>query len=140
MIYINQKGEKERPIMIHRALLGSLERFIGILLEHYTGALPLWLSPVQISIIPISDKHLKYAETIEKELGSFRVEIKKENETVSKKIREGEIQKIPYLLVVGDNEIKNKSVRVRERGKGDMGEIKINKFLKKAIIELEIKK
>jgi len=129
MIYINQKGEKERPIMIHRALLGSLERFIGILLEHYTGALPLWLSPVQISIIPISDKHLKYAETIEKELGSFRVEIKKENETVSKKIREGEIQKIPYLLVVGDNEIKNKSVRVRKRGKGDMGEIKINKFI-----------
>ncbi len=129
MTYINQKGEKERPIMIHRALLGSLERFIGVLLEHYTGALPLWLSPVQISIIPISDKHLKYAETIEKELKSFRVEIKKENETVSKKIREGEIQKIPYLLVVGDNEIKNKSVRVRERGKGDIGEIKINKFI-----------
>ncbi len=131
MTYINQKGEKERPIMIHRALLGSLERFIGVLLEHYTGALPLWLSPVQISIIPISDKHLKYAETIEKELKSFRVEIKKENETVSKKIREGEIQKIPYLLVVGDNEIKADSVRVRERGKGDIGMMKLNKFLEK---------
>ncbi len=131
MTYINQKGEKERPIMIHRALLGSLERFIGILLEHYAGALPLWLSPVQINIIPISDKHLKYAETIEKELSSFRVEIKKENESVSKKIREGEIQKIPYLLVVGDNEIKADSVRVRERGKGDIGMMKLNKFLEK---------
>ncbi len=117
--------------MIHRALLGSLERFIGVLLEHYAGALPLWLSPVQINIIPISDKHLKYAETIEKELSSFRVEIKKENESVSKKIREGEIQKIPYLLVVGDNEIKADSVRVRERGKGDIGMMKLNKFLEK---------
>ncbi len=131
MTYINQKGEKERPIMIHRALLGSLERFIGVLLEHYTGALPFWLSPTQVWVIPIGDRHEKYANQISKTLNEskLRVELKNENETVSKKIREGEIQKIPYLLVVGDNEIKNKSVRVRERGKGDMGEIKINKFI-----------
>ena len=131
MTYINEKGKKETPIMIHRALLGSLERFIGVLLEHYAGNLPFWLSPVQIWIIPITDRHKKYAEKITKELSSlnFRVELKDENETVSKKIRGGEIQRIPYLLVVGDEEIDKKGVRIRERGKGDLGLTKLNKFL-----------
>ena len=129
--YIDEKGKKKEPIMIHRALLGSLERFIGVLLEHYEGALPVWLSPVQVWIIPISSRHEKYANEIKKKLGSFRTEVRDENETVSKKIRQGEIQKIPYLLVVGDKEMKNKSVRVRKRGKGDIGEIKIDKFIDK---------
>jgi len=129
--YIDEKGKKQQPIMIHRALLGSLERFTGILIEHYAGAFPLWLSPVQIWIIPISSQHKKYAETVEKQLSieGFRIEVRDENETVSKKIREGEIQKIPYLLVVGDKEIKTKSVRVRQRGKGDIGEMKLNNFI-----------
>ncbi len=135
MSYIDEKGQKNQPIMIHRALLGSLERFIGVLIEHYGGSLPLWLSPTQIWIVPLGSRHEKYtkeiAETLKKE--GLRVELKNENETVSKKIREGEIQKIPYLLVVGDKEIKSKSVRVRERGKGDMGEIKLKKFLEKII-------
>jgi len=136
MDFINQKGKKERPIMIHRALLGALERFIGVLLEYYGGNLPLWLSPVQVWVIPIGDRHADYANRISKTLGGknegkLRVELKNENETVSKKIREGEIQKIPYLLVVGDNEIKADSVRVRERGKGDIGMMKLNKFLEK---------
>jgi len=136
MDFINQKGKKERPIMIHRALLGALERFIGVLLEYYGGNLPLWLSPVQVWVIPIGDRHVDYANRISKTLGGknegkLRVELKNENETVSKKIREGEIQKIPYLLVVGDNEIKADSVRVRERGKGDIGMMKLNKFLEK---------
>ena len=129
--YIDEKGKKKEPIMIHRALLGSLERFIGVLLEHYEGALPVWLSPVQAWIVPISSRHEKYANEISKKLGSFRTELKNENETISKKIRQGEIQKIPYLLVVGDKEMKTKSVRVRERGKGDIGEMKIDKFIDK---------
>ncbi len=142
LYYIDKKGKKRQPIMIHRALLGSIERFIGVLLENYGGALPLWLSPEQIWIIPVGSRHRKYAN----ELGSrfqllgFRCKVRDEAETVSKKIRDGEIQKIPYLLVVGDKEMKSKSVRVRERGKGDIGEIKLNKFLEKIKRENESRK
>ncbi|MDP2967516.1 MAG: threonine--tRNA ligase [bacterium] len=138
MTYIDQKGKKQRPIMIHRALLGSLERFIGVLLEYYSGALPFWLSSEQIWIIPVSSKHEKYAREVLKKIseisGKFdqiRNVIKDENETVSRKIREGEIQKIPYLLVVGDKELKTESVRIRKRGEGDIGLMKLNKFLAK---------
>jgi threonyl-tRNA synthetase len=133
LTYIDAKGKKQRPYMVHRALLGSIERFIGVLLEHYAGALPLWLSPIQFYVIPIGDRHVKYAEQIAgglKENG-FRVKIKNENETVSKKIREGEIQKIPYMLVIGDEEIKAKSVRIRTREKGDIGMMKLDALLKK---------
>ena len=139
--YINKKGRKETPYMIHRALLGSLERFIGILLEHYSGSLPLWLSPAQVWIIPIGSTHRKYAEKIRNELkkDGLRVELKDEAETVSKKIREGEIQKIPYMLVIGDKEIKKKSVRIRERKKGDVGMMSLTKFIKKIQKETEIK-
>jgi len=138
--YINKKGKKKQPIMIHRALLGSIERFIGVLIENYGGALPLWLAPEQIWVIPVGSRHRKYAKEIKKELSSFRVEVKNENETVSKKVRDGEIQKIPYLLVVGDKEMKSKSVRVRERGKGDIGIMKLTKFLEKIKLEIEKKK
>ena len=130
MVYIDKKGKKQTPNMIHRALLGSLERFIGVLIEHFAGALPLWLSPFQVWVVPIADRHAKYALEVAESLAGLRFEIKDENETVSKKIREGEMQKIPYLLVVGDAEMKKKTVRVRERGKGDIGEMKLNKFLK----------
>jgi threonyl-tRNA synthetase len=138
MTYIDQKGKKQRPIMIHRALLGSLERFIGVLLEYYSGALPFWLSPEQIWIIPVGSNHEKYAREVLKKIseisgkfGQIRNVIKDENETVSRKIREGEIQKIPYLLVVGDKELETKSVRIRKRGEGDIGLMKLNKFLAK---------
>ena len=119
--------------MVHRALLGSLERFVGVLLEHHAGALPFWLSPVQIYVIPVGSRHEKYAHQIGKELiaGGFRVKVKDQNETVSKKIREGEIQKIPYSLVVGDLEQKAKSVRVRTREKGDIGTMTLKKFIEK---------
>jgi len=129
--YIDQQGKKQRPFVIHRALLGGVERFIGILIEHCGGVFPFWLSPVQIQIIPISDNHIKYAEKILKELkqADFRVELNRNNTTVSKKIREGELQKTPYLLVVGDKEEKAESVRVRERGKGDIGEKKVKEFI-----------
>lgn len=131
MTYVDQKGRKQRPIMIHRALLGAIERFVGVLLEHYAGALPFWLSPEQIWIIPVGTRHKKYAKEVAEKLKDLRIEVKDEAETVSKKVREGELQKIPYLLVVGDKEMKAKSVRVRKRGKGDIGIMKLTKFLKK---------
>jgi threonyl-tRNA synthetase len=133
--YIDEKGKKQQAIMIHRALLGSLERFIGVLIENYAGAFPFWLSPEQIWIIPISSKHKRYSTKIEFEIRNLelRVIVKDENETVSKKIREGEIQKIPYLLIIGDKEIKRKTISIRQRGKGNRGikEMKLSEFLKK---------
>lgn len=131
--FVDKKGKKKRPIMIHRALLGSIERFIGVLLENYGGALPFWLSPEQIWIIPVGARHKKYAQNVHHQVMNIGVRsvVKEEAETVSKKIREGEIQKIPYMLVVGDKEMEKNSVRVRERGKGDIGEMKVEKFLKK---------
>lgn len=141
MNYIDKKGKKQKPIMIHRALLGSIERFIGVLLENYAGALPLWLAPEQIWIIPVGSRHKKYAKYVNLQLttNNLRTKIKDENETVSKKIREGEIQKIPYLLVVGDKETKTKSVRVRSKNK-DLGAIKLTRFIEKVKIEIEKKK
>ena len=141
--YVDKNGKRKRPIMIHRALLGSIERFVGVLIEHYGGALPLWLAPEQIWIIPVAKRHKKYAKEVMEKLMSqgdvkLRIKLKDEKETVAKKIREGEIQKIPYILVVGDKEIKEKSVRVRKRGKGDIGEMKLVEFLDK--IKKEIKK
>jgi len=142
LTYVDRKGKKRRPIMIHRALLGSIERFIGVLLENTGGALPLWLAPEQIWIIPVGSRHKKYASEIGSRLKvlGLRIKIKDENETVSKKIREGEIQKIPYMLVVGDKEMKSKSVRIRQRKKGDVGEIKLTKFIEKLKMEIERKK
>ena len=142
MTYIGRDGKEHVPVMLHRTLLGSMERFVGTLIEQYAGAFPLWLAPVQICIIPVGSDHREYANKVGdvlKEKG-LRVEIKDEAETVSKKIREGEIQKIPYLLVVGDEEIKTEAVRARQRGKGDIGILKLEKFIQKAEKEIEDKK
>ena len=140
--YIGPNGKKQRAIMIHRALLGAIERFIGILIEHYGGAFPLWLAPVQLSVIPISEKHSDYAKAIAKKLRqeNLRVEVQNKNETVSKKIRNAEIQKIPYIIVVGDKEKKSKTIRIRDRQKGDLGEAKLGDFLKKIKKEIKSKK
>ena len=136
--YIDQKGRKQQPIMIHRAIFGSFERFIGILLEHFAGNLPLWLAPEQLWIIPIGSSHKKYAKEIAEKLSplNLRLRINDANETIGKKIRGGEIQKIPYILVVGDKEMQKKTVRVRAHGKGDIGEIKISSFAAKLGAEL----
>lgn len=139
--YIDEKGKKERVVMIHRTVLGAMERFLGNLIEQYAGALPLWLSPVQIWIIPIGSRHENYAQKVKEELSKgnaeLRIEIRDENETVSKKIREGEIQKIPYLLVVGDEEMKEETaVRVRSKNK-DLGMMKLEKFLEKISAEIK---
>ena len=123
--------------MLHRVLFGSFERFIGVLTEHYAGAFPVWLAPVQCWVIPVGSSHRKYAQEIAKKLAeeNIRVEAKIENDTVGKKIREGEVQKIPYLLVVGDKEVKRKSVAVRSRNK-DLGGMTVDKFV--AIIKKKI--
>ncbi len=131
--FVNEKGEKERPVVIHRAISGSLERFMGVMIEHFAGNFPVWLSPVQVAVIPISEKHDEYAKKVEKELKekNIRVELKNQNETLGKKIREAEMQKIPYLLIVGDKEIEAKTVSTRERSKGDVGTMAIDKFIEK---------
>ncbi len=123
MVFKNEKGEEERPYMIHRALLGSFERFIGLLIEHYAGAFPVWLAPIQAVILPISEKQRAYAEEMLQELikKDIRVSLNDSNETLGKRIRESEMQKIPYILVVGDQEITNKTLAVRQREKGNIG-------------------
>lgn len=140
--YIDKTGAKQRPVMIHRAVFGSFERFIGVLIEHFAGALPFWLSPIQVWVLPIGASHKKYAGQIAKELKAekIRVELRAENETIGKKIREGELQKIPYLLIIGDKEIKSKSVAVRKYGKGDLGAVKFKKFVEQIKKEMDDKK
>ncbi len=140
--FINENGEKERPVVIHRAISGSLERFMGVMIEHYAGAFPVWLSPVQAAIIPISEKQKDYAEKIASQLKeqSVRVEIKADNETLGKRIREAEMEKIPYLLVVGDKEIAANAVSIRQRSKGDLGQMQINAFIDKIKEEIKSKK
>ena len=140
--YIDKNGKEKTPICIHRAPLSTHERLIGFLIEHYAGAFPVWLSPVQVWVIPVGSDHKKYAKEVYDALfnNGIRVEIKDENETVSKKIREGEIQKIPYILVVGDQEIKEQTVRVRERKKGDIGQIKLAELIERLKKEIQAKK
>ncbi len=131
LTYIDKDGQQKTPIVIHRSSIGAIERTIAFLLEHYAGALPFWLSPVQIHIIPIAERHVEYAKRVKNELKDFRVEINDAQETLGKKIREAEMQKIPYLLVIGDKEIADNSVGVRERSKGDIGMMQLNEFLDK---------
>jgi len=133
--YNDSDGKEKTPAMIHRAIVGSPERFFGILIEHYAGAFPFWLAPVQMRLIPVSDKHLEYAEKIKNELSEFRVELDGQNETLGKKIRNGELQKIPYLVILGDREMTAGQISVRERSKGDLGGMELSEFLKKVKIQ-----
>lgn len=132
LTYIDEKGQKKRPVMIHRTVLGSIERFIGVLLENYAGVLPLWLAPVQVRLITVSDKVNKYAKEVQVKLqeAGFRVEIDAENETVGKKIREAELQRIPYMLVIGEKEVASKSFAVRKLGDKEIQTKKLDKFIK----------
>jgi threonyl-tRNA synthetase len=129
--YVDSDGIKKRPVMIHRALLGSMERFIGILLEHFGGALPMWLSPMQVSIIPISDKYSAYAQTIVAacKAASFRVELDERPEKMGYKIREAEVRKIPCMVIVGEKEASSGMVSVRFHGQGDQGTLTIDEFI-----------
>ena len=130
--YTAEDGSKKRPVMLHRVVFGSFERFIGVLLEHFAGALPVWLAPVQAIVIPIStDKHLDYSKNIVKELSEsgVRVEIDERNESMGKKIREAEMRKIAFMLVVGDKEIEAKKVALRKYGEGDKGIVDIEEVI-----------
>ena len=140
--YVTINGDKATPIMLHRATLGSFERFIGILIEHYGGAFPVWLSPIQIMILNISQKHKEYSLEIRDFLikKGFRAQSDLRNEKITYKIRDHSMHKIPYLLVVGDKESKSKTISVRARGGKDLGEMPLEKFVKKMIKEIESKK
>ena len=121
--YVGEDGEKHRPVMIHRALLGSIERFIGVITEHFAGAFPTWLSPVQVKLLPITDRAAAYADQVAAALDAagFRVETDHRNEKIGKKIREAQLEKVPYMLVVGDKEAEDGTVSVRHRAEGDLG-------------------
>ena len=141
LFYINKEGDKERPVMLHRTILGSIERFIGILIENYTGAFPFWLAPVQVKLLPIADRHFEYGKNIMKVLNkhNIRVELDEVNDKIGAKIRKAELEKIPYMLVFGDKELEEGLVSVRKRGKGDLGRMRIDKFIKDVLKEIKDK-
>ena len=133
--YIGEDGAPHQPVMVHRALFGSVERFFGVLIEHYAGAFPLWLAPVQIGLVPISnEKHLEYAETVKKRLeaAGLRVELDASNGKMQSKIRDFGLQKVPFILVLGDKEAPSDSVSVRVRAKGDEGSVTVDAFIERA--------
>ena len=139
--YIDSDGKQKQPIMLHRVILGSLERFMGALLEHYGGSLPLWLSPLQVKIIPIKEAFIDYAKEIAQQLirQGLRIEIDQRSETLQKRIREAEIEKTPYIIVIGDREVKAGSISVRKRTKGDIGTISTQEFIKTLKEEIDNK-
>ena len=136
--YTGADGQKHRPVMLHRAILGSVERFMGTLLEHYSGALPLWLSPMQVSLIPVAAAHEDYAKKISKSLGQsgLRTEIKPASDTLGARIRNAQNEKIPYMLILGDKEISAEKIAVRSRSLGDLGQMTLSDFIKKAQEEM----
>jgi threonyl-tRNA synthetase len=137
--YVDSDGNYKQPITIHRALLGSLERFFGILIEHYAGNFPLWLTPIQVKILPIADRHAEMAEETEQFLkeSGIRAERDDRNEKIGFKIREAELQKIPYMLIIGDKEVESGSLSVRRKGVGDLGSLTKEDLLKRLISEIE---
>ncbi len=140
--FTNQNNEREIPLIIHRAPLGTHERFIGFLLEHYAGKLPLWLAPVQVKVLPISDKFIDYAKSVSDKLkkADIRAEVDDRNEKIGKKIRDTELMKVPYMLVVGEKEMNENKVAVRRQGKGDLGVKSIDEFLHEAVEEARERK
>jgi threonyl-tRNA synthetase len=139
LTYIGKDGEKHRPIVIHRVAFGSIERFIGILIEHFAGKFPTWLAPVQVKILPITDRQAEYAEKIVEQLEDqgIKVEIDSRSEKIGYKIREAQLQKVPYMLIVGDKEEESQTVSVRSRDNGELGSQKVEDFVEKIISEIE---
>lgn len=139
LTYIGEDGQKHRPVMIHRVILGSVERFIGVLTEHYAGAFPLWLSPVQIKILPISENEIEYANEVKEALISagYRVEVDNSNEKIGYKIREAQMQKIPYMMILGKNEVENHTIAVRARSGEKMENIVLDSFIEKLNFEIK---
>ena len=139
--YVGEDGEKHRPVMIHRALLGSIERFIGVITEHFAGAFPVWLSPVQVKVLPVTDRAAEYADQVAAQLteNGFRVEVDHRNEKIGKKIREAQLEKTPYMLVVGDRDMENGTVSPRHRAAGDLGAMSLADFQAKLRREVDEK-
>ena len=137
--YIGEDGQKHRTIMIHRACFGSMERFIGILTEHYAGAFPTWMAPVQVKVLPISEKHVKYANQLAKQMRHdyVRVEVDDRNEKIGYKIRQAQMEKVPYMLVVGDKEMEDNSVNVRKHGGDELGTVPFDEFFNSIKIEIK---
>ena len=137
--YIGADGEKHRPIMIHRVAFGSIERFIGILIEHFAGAFPTWLAPVQVKVLPISEKHMEYAQKVMEALtaAGIRGELDGQAEKIGYKIRSAQMQKVPYMLVVGQKEAEEGLVSVRSRIAGDEGQKKLDTFIQDILKEIE---
>lgn len=137
--YIGEDGEKHRAVMLHRAGYGSLERFIGILIEHYAGAFPTWIAPVQVKIIPVTDKNLEYAKSVAAAMSEsdIRVEVEEANETLGYKIRKAQMEKVPYMIIVGDQEMKGHTISVRSRKNGDQGSQSLPMFVANLIREIK---
>ena len=136
--FTNQHNEPEIPLIIHRAPLGTHERFIGFLLEHYAGKFPVWLAPLQVKILPISDKFMDYAHEVKAALRKhrIRVEIDERQEKIGKKIREAELARVPYMLVVGEKEATEKKLSIRRQGKGDVGQMGVEEFVLQIVDEI----
>ena len=137
--YVGEDGQKHRPIMIHRACFGSMERFIGILTEHYAGAFPTWMAPVQVKILPISEKHVEYAKELAKQMHQdyVRVEVDDRSEKIGYKIRQAQMAKVPYMLVVGDKEVEEGTVNVRKHGGDELGSVPFEEFFNSIKIEIK---
>lgn len=139
--YTDDHGQSQRPIMIHRAIFGSLERFAGTLIEHYAGAFPTWMSPMQVMILPIADRHVEYAQSLERQMRELLIRSKTDisNEGIGKKIRDAQLAKVPYMLVIGDKELEAKQVAVRSRSRGDLGAVSFENFLSQLQTEISSK-
>ncbi|MCI9556729.1 MAG: threonine--tRNA ligase, partial [Lawsonibacter sp.] len=137
--YVGEDGQKHRPVMIHRVVLGSIERFIGVITEHFAGAFPAWLAPVQVKVLPVTDRAGEYAGEISQKLDSqgFRAEVDGRSEKIGKKIREATLEKIPFMLVVGDRDMENGTVSVRRRSGEDLGAMSLEQFA--ALLEDEVR-
>ncbi len=138
---INENGKPERIYMVHAAIMGSIERFLSVLIEHFAGAFPVWLAPVQVRILPVSDKFMEYANGVKRVLEekNIRVELPAADETLGKRIRQSELDKIPYTLVVGEKEMTAKTVNVRSLKGGTPTEVSIENFLEKIVMEIQNK-
>ena len=137
--YVGEDGQKHRPVMIHRVVLGSIERFIGVITEHFAGAFPTWLAPVQVKVLPLTDRTAQVCDNIASELDELglRVEVDHRNEKLGYKIREAQLQRIPYMLVVGDRDVENGVVSVRSRKGGDLGAMTLDAFKEKILEEVK---
>ena len=136
---VNEKGENERIAMVHAAIMGSIERYLSILIEHFDGAFPLWLSPIQIKVLPIGEKHRVYArKAMEKLLtANIRAELDDSDETLGKKIRNAKLEKVPYMLVIGDEEVEKENVTLESRSEGKVGQLPLEKVIERLTKEIE---